>query len=48
MINKTHAITIQLVETALENTKQLFQLLTKEAALLKTKTHTNRRAIPTS
>ena len=38
MIDKTHAITIQLVETALENTKVLFQLLTKEASLLKTKT----------
>lgn len=42
MIDKTHAITIQLVETALENTKQLFQLLTKEATLLKTKTHTHK------
>jgi len=34
MIDKTHAITLQLVETALDNTKLLFQLLTKEATLL--------------
>jgi len=37
MIDKTHAITLQLVETALSNTKLLFQLLTKESTLLSSK-----------
>jgi len=42
MIDKTHAITLQLVETALDNSKQLLQLLTKEATLLKTKKHADK------
>ncbi|MDC9727987.1 MAG: flagellar export chaperone FlgN, partial [Methyloprofundus sp.] len=47
MIDKTHAITLQLVETALENTKLLFQILTKEAALLKTKTQAHKLEVLT-
>jgi len=37
MINKTHPIALKLIQSALEHTQQLEQLLTEEAALLKGK-----------
>ena len=40
MIHKTHPLATKLIATALDNTQQLYQLLSEESILLKAKSQT--------